>query len=67
MRILITGSAGFIGYHLSQLFLKNNHEVIGIDNMCQSYGVKYKVKRLNILKKIENLNFTKLILEIFLN
>ena len=51
MRILITGSAGFIGFHLSQLFLKNNHDVIGIDNMCQSYGVEYKVKRLNILKK----------------
>ena len=60
MRILITGSAGFIGFHLSQLFLKNNHEVIGIDNMCQSYGVKYKVKRLNILKKNRKFKFYKI-------
>ena len=60
MRILITGSAGFIGFHLSQLFLKNNHDVIGIDNMCQSYGVEYKVKRLNILKKNRKFKFYKI-------
>ena len=41
MNILITGAAGFIGFHLSNLFLNQNHKIIGIDNLCKSYGVKY--------------------------
>ena len=60
MRILITGSAGFIGFHLSKLFLKNKHEVIGVDNLCESYGVEHKIKRLKILKKEKNFKFIKL-------
>ena len=32
MRILVTGSSGFIGFHTSLLLLKNKHEVIGVDN-----------------------------------
>lgn len=60
MNILITGAAGFIGFHLSNLFLKNNHNVIGIDNLCKSYGVKYKKERLKILNKNKNFKFYKL-------
>ncbi len=55
MRILITGAAGFIGFHLSKLFLDKKIEVIGVDNLCESYGKKYKLDRLKILKK--NLKF----------
>ena len=60
MNILITGAAGFIGFHLSNLFLNNNHKVIGIDNLCKSYGVKFKKERLKILKKSNNFKFYKI-------
>ena len=60
MNILITGAAGFIGFHLSNLFLNKNHKVIGIDNLCKSYGVKYKRERLKILKKNKNFKFYKI-------
>ncbi len=60
MNILITGAAGFIGFHLSNLFLNKNHKIIGIDNLCKSYGIKYKNERLKILKKNKNFKFYKL-------
>ena len=60
MNILITGAAGFIGFHLSNLFLNQNHKIIGIDNLCKSYGVEYKKERLKILKKNKNFKFYKL-------
>ena len=60
MRILVTGCAGFIGYHLSNYLLKNNHEVIGIDNINNYYDVNLKKARLRNLKKYQNFNFTKL-------
>ena len=44
MNILITGSAGFIGYHLSKKLLKNNHKVYGLDNLNSYYDVKLKKK-----------------------
>ena len=60
MRILITGSAGFIGFHLSKLFLGKKIEVIGVDNLCKSYGKKYKLDRLKILKKNPKFKFYKI-------
>ena len=60
MKIIITGAAGFIGFHLSKLLLKNKYTVIGIDNLCKSYGVGHKIKRLNILKKYKNFKFYKI-------
>ena len=59
MKILLTGSAGFIGFHLAKKLLDNNHKVTGIDNLCKSYGVKYKKQRLDILKKYKNFKFYK--------
>ena len=50
MRLLITGSVGFIGYHLSSLLLSKDYEVIGIDNMHDYYDVKLKEDRLEQLK-----------------
>ena len=54
MNILITGSAGFIGYHLSKKLLDNNFKVIGIDNLNTYYdvGLKKKVKRIKKKQKI---------------
>jgi len=56
--ILITGSAGFIGYHLTKSLLKNNQfNVIGIDNMNDAYDVLLKQYRLFQLKKKKNFIF----------
>ena len=48
---LITGCAGFIGFHMCQLLLKKNLDVIGIDNINQYYSKKLKLDRLSLLKK----------------
>ena len=61
MKILITGSAGFIGFNLAKKLLdKNNIKVVGIDNINDYYDVKLKIKRNNFLKKIKNYSFVKL-------
>ena len=49
MKILVTGSSGFIGYHLIKELLKNDHEVIGIDNHNDYYDIKLKELRKNLL------------------
>ncbi len=49
-KILITGIAGFIGYHLGKKLLAENWQVIGIDNMNDYYDVQLKIDRLNQLK-----------------
>ena len=45
MKILVTGSAGFIGFHLSKELLKNGNTVIGIDNFNDYYDVNLKIER----------------------
>lgn len=47
MKIVVSGSAGFIGFHLAIALLKEGHEVIGIDNINEYYDVKLKYRRLN--------------------
>jgi UDP-glucuronate 4-epimerase len=61
MNILITGCAGFIGFHLAKKFL-NNHKIkiYGIDNLNKYYDTKLKNKRLSILKRYKNFTFYKL-------
>ena len=49
MKILVTGSAGFIGFHLVNKLLSENHEVIGIDNLNTYYDTKLKIDRLKKL------------------
>jgi UDP-glucuronate 4-epimerase len=46
MKILLTGSAGFIGYHLTKRLLENGHEVTGIDSINSYYDVNLKYDRL---------------------
>ena len=50
-KILITGSAGFIGFHLTNELLKNGYDVIGIDNLNDYYEVGLKKNRLKLLKR----------------
>ncbi len=50
MKVLVTGVAGFIGFHLSKRLLDDGHEVTGIDNMNDYYNVDLKKIRISILK-----------------
>ena len=49
MKILVTGTAGFIGFHLANRLLIENYEVIGIDNLNNYYDTKLKIDRLKEL------------------
>ena len=61
MNILITGCAGFIGYHLTERLLKNKKfNVIGIDNLNDYYDVNLKKYRLTLLKKNKKFLFRKI-------
>jgi UDP-glucuronate 4-epimerase len=57
--VLVTGSAGFIGYHLVKKLCDMNFKVIGIDNINNYYSVKLKNDRLKILSKNKNFTFFK--------
>jgi len=56
---LVTGAAGFIGFHLCKRLLDDGHNVAGIDNINDYYDVNLKLARLNILKKYKNFKFYK--------
>lgn len=60
MKYLITGAAGFIGFHLSKKFCEEGIEVSGIDNLNPYYNVKLKEDRLNELSRYKNFRFIKL-------
>jgi UDP-glucuronate 4-epimerase len=59
MKILITGAAGFIGFHLSKKLLDQSYQIIGIDNLNDYYDPSLKQSRLEILGKYNNFNFHK--------
>ena len=63
MKILITGTAGFIGFKFSEFLLKKNFTVSGIDNFNDYYDVKLKKDRIRELKKYKKFSFIKLNLE----
>ena len=53
-KILVTGSAGFIGFHVSKYLLDLGYIVIGVDALTDYYDVNLKIDRLKILKKYVN-------------
>lgn len=58
-KILVTGTAGFIGYHLSRALLDRGDIVVGVDNFTPYYDIKMKHARHNILKKKKTFRFYK--------
>jgi UDP-glucuronate 4-epimerase len=60
MRVLVTGAAGFIGYHVSQALLKRGIEVLGIDDCNAYYDIRLKQGRLELLAGNKNFRFKRL-------
>jgi len=60
MKILLTGAAGFIGFHTANILLGRGDEVVGIDNLNDYYEVSLKEARLAQLKRHQNFRFLKL-------
>jgi len=60
MNVLVTGCAGFIGYHLTKQLLKRGNHVVGLDNLNNYYDVTLKENRLNNLLESSNFKFIKL-------
>lgn len=58
-RILVTGAAGFIGYHLSRTLCEQGHEVIGLDILNDYYDVNLKEARLKNIRPFDNFTFIK--------
>lgn len=57
MKILVTGAAGFVGYHSSKKLLKLGYSVVGIDNLNDYYDVNLKYARLDNLKNESKFSF----------
>ena len=60
MAVLVTGAAGFIGYHVAEALLARGEEVIGVDNLNAFYDVRLKEARLARLRAHRNFRFQRL-------
>jgi UDP-glucuronate 4-epimerase len=60
MKMLVTGAAGFIGFHTAKMLLSRGDEVVGIDNMNSYYDPALKAARLEILERQPNFRFARL-------
>ena len=59
MTVLVTGAAGFIGYHLSEALVARGERVVGLDNLNTYYDVRLKEARLERLKRHKTFRFEK--------
>lgn len=59
-KVLVTGAAGFIGFHLCQRLLADGHQLIGLDNLNDYYDVNLKFARLALLESEERFDFRRL-------
>ena len=59
MSILVTGAAGFIGFHVCQALLSRGEEVVGIDNLNDYYDPRLKQARLQVLEPHSGFSFAK--------
>ena len=48
MKILVTGAAGFIGFHLINILILDGYEIVGIDNLNEYYDINLKLGRLTV-------------------
>ena len=60
MKILVTGAAGFIGFHASKRLLDSRYDVIGLDNLNNYYDINLKNDRLKILQEYDGFTFHKI-------
>ncbi|WP_442483196.1 NAD-dependent epimerase/dehydratase family protein [Aeoliella sp. SH292] len=60
LHVLVTGAAGFVGYHLARRLLADGHRVTGVDNFCPYYSVELKRNRLAQLAPNPNFQFVEL-------
>jgi len=60
LKLLVTGAAGFIGFHTAKALLASGHELVGIDNLNGYYDPALKAARLRMLEEVEGFRFAKL-------
>jgi UDP-glucuronate 4-epimerase len=60
LKFLVTGAAGFIGFHTAKALVERGDSVVGLDNLNEYYDVSLKHARLSILKRYGNFEFVKL-------
>lgn len=66
-KIIITGAAGFIGFHTAKLYINKGYFVLGIDNLNDSYDYKIKKFRIKELQSLKVFYSRKLIFRIKIN